>query len=432
MKQELNPKSLGFWALLPLLVFLFTYLVTSAVSGDFYKMPIVIAFLLSSIVGVAITRGFSLHRRVDVFVKGAANENILFMVLIFIFAGAFAFSAKAMGAVDASVNLILSFTPGSLLLAGVFLASCLISLAVGTSVGTIVALMPVAVGLATKTGLSAPMMTGVVVGGAMFGDNLSFISDTTIVAARTQGCAMKDKFWANLKIVMPIALLVIVIYLIAGMRSPVIEQQLPPVEWLKVVPYLVVLVGAGMGMNVLVVLLVGILLTGLSGFVSGSFDMWGWLNSLNEGIGQMGELIIISLLAGGIMEVIRFNGGIGWIIQKLTAKVRGQRGAEFSISALVSLANVCIANNTIALIMSGPIARDIATKYNIKPQRSASLLDIFSCFVQGVLPYGAQALMAAGLSGLSPFDIVPWLFYPMLMGVGAFLAILFRYPRHLI
>lgn len=424
-------RKMGFVALLPLVVFLLVYLVTSLVVGDFYKMPIVVAFLFSGVVGIFITRGISLQKRIDVFVKGAANPNILFMVLIFVFAGAFAVCAKSMGAVDASVNLILNFIPDSLLLAGVFVTACLISLSVGTSVGTIVALMPVAIGLASKTDLSQAMMTGVVVGGAMFGDNLSFISDTTIVASRTQGCAMKDKFHANLKIVLPVALVVMAIYLFVGFHSHAVAASPMPVEWIKVVPYLLVLVGAAMGMNVLLVLFTGILLTGLSAFVSGAFDLWGWVGAINAGVAGMGELIVISLLAGGILEVIRYNGGIDWIIQKLTARVDGKQGAEYSISALVCLANVCTANNTIALIMAGPIAKDIARRFGVDPKRSASLLDTFSCFVQGLLPYGAQVLIAAGLSGLSPLQIIPFLYYPMLMGLGAFMAILFRYPRSL-
>lgn len=431
MKNGSGSRKIGFKALLPLVVFLVVYLFTSLVAGDFYKMPITVAFLVSGVVGVLITTGLTLNKRIDVFVKGAANPNILYMVLIFILAGAFAVCAKSMGAVDATVNLILNIMPDSLLLAGVFVAACLISLSVGTSVGTIVALVPVAIGLASKTGLSEGMMTGVVVGGAMFGDNLSFISDTTIVASRTQGCAMKDKFYANLKIVLPVALVVLAIYLFLGFVSHGGASAPMPIEWIKVVPYFVVLVGAAMGMNVLLVLFVGILLTGVSALFIGDFDVWAWLNAMNQGVSGMGELIVISLLAGGILEMIRFNGGIDWIMKKLTARVGSKRGAEFSISGLVCLANVCTANNTIALIMSGPIARDIAQRFGVDPRRSASLLDTFSCFVQGILPYGAQILMAAGLANLSPLEIIPYLFYPVLMGLGAFLAIVFRYPRSL-
>ncbi len=422
---------MGFCALLPLVVFLAVYLLTSIMVGDFYKMPIIVAFMISSVIAVAMTGGLSLQKRIDVFIGGAANPNIFFMILIFIFAGAFAICAKSMGAVDASVNLILSFIPSSLLLAGVFVAACLISLSVGTSVGTIVALMPVAIGLAAKSSLSEATMTGAVIGGAMFGDNLSFISDTTIVAARTQGCAMKDKFYANLKIVMPVAVLAIIIYLVVGFLSDVAPSDPVSIEWIKVLPYLVVMISASLGVNVLLVLFAGILLTGFSTLIAGEFDVWIWLHSMNEGVMSMGELIVISLLAGGILEVVRFNGGIDWIIKKLTSRVQSRRGAEYSISGLICLANVCTANNTIAMVMSGSIARDIARRFGVDPRRSASLLDTFSCFVQGILPYGAQVLIAAGLSGLSPLQIIPYLFYPMLMGLSAFLAILFRYPRSL-
>ncbi len=431
MNHGFETRNMGFIALLPLVVFLGVYLFTSIIAGDFYKMPITVSFLISGVVGILISKGLSLQKRIDVFIGGAANVNIIFMVMIFILAGIFAVCAKKMGAVDASVNLILNFIPDSLLLAGIFLAACLISLSVGTSVGTIVALIPVAIGLASKTSISEAMMTGVVIGGAMFGDNLSFISDTTIVAARTQGCAMKDKFYANLKIVMPVALIALIIYLVVGFMSHGVESAPMTIEWIKVLPYLVVLIAATAGLNVLLVLLVGILMTGFSALACGQFHVWEWLNSMNEGVASMGELIVISILAGGILEIVRFNGGIDWIIKKLTSRVENTRDAEFSISALVCLANVCTANNTIALIMSGPIAHDIAKRFGVDPRRSASLLDTFSCFVQGILPYGAQVLIAAGLSGLSPLEIIPYLFYPMLMGVGAFFAIVFRYPRSL-
>lgn len=430
--NDFNPnKRSGLVAILPLVVFLVTYLLVSLLAGDFYKMPIVIAFLVSGITGILTTGGLKLHRRIDVFIRGAANENIMLMVLIFILAGAFSGSAKAMGAVDASVNLILDVIPESLLLAGVFLAACLISLAMGTSVGTIVALTPVAIGLASRTDLSQAMMVGVVIGGAMFGDNLSFISDTTIVAVRTQGCAMKDKFFANIKIVLPVVIIVFLVYIFLGFNLDLSEAADRNIEWLKVIPYMFVLIGAGAGMNVLLVLLSGIVLTGISGFVTGTLDVWQWLDALNKGILGMGELIVVTLLAGGVLETIRFNGGISWIIDKMTRKVSNKRGAEFSIFGLVMLANVCTANNTIALIMSGPIAKDIAHRFDIDPRRSASLLDTVSCFVQGMIPYGAQVLIACGLSGLSPLEIIPWLFYPFLMGGAVLLAILFRYPRSL-
>ena len=425
MDQKTRP---NFWALTPLIVFLSIYLIASIIMGDFYKMPITVAFLASSIVAVAISSGGQPHKRIDLFCKGAANSNIMLMIWIFILAGAFAQTAKAVGAVDATVNLALSVLPDSLLLAGMFIAACFISLSMGTSVGTIVALTPVAVGIATQTDINTPFMVAIVVGGAMFGDNLSFISDTTIVATRTQGCNMKDKFKVNSLIVIPVAILVTIVYLFQGSEITT-TPTVTPIEWLKVIPYILVLTTALAGVNVMIVLLLGILCSGIVGIITGSIQFWGWLAAMGTGISGMGELIIITLLAGGMLEMIRYNGGIAYIIQKLTTRVKSKKGAELSIAALVSFADLCTANNTIALIMSGPIAKDIASRFGIDPRKSASLLDTFSCFMQGIIPYGAQLLMAAGLASITPLAIMQYLYYPYLMGVAALLAIFFRYPR---
>ena len=425
MQQETKP---NFWALTPLIIFLSIYLVASVIMGDFYKMPITVAFLVASIVAVATSSGGRLHKRIDLFCKGAANSNIMLMVWIFILAGAFAQTAKAVGAVDATVNLALSVLPDTLLLAGMFIAACFISLSMGTSVGTIVALTPVAVGIATQTDLNTPFMVAIVVGGAMFGDNLSFISDTTIVATRTQGCNMKDKFKVNSLIVIPVAILITIIYLFQGSEITT-TPTVTPIEWLKVIPYILVLTTALVGVNVMIVLLLGILCSGIVGIITGSIQFWEWIAAIGTGISGMGELIIITLLAGGMLEMIRYNGGIAYIIQKLTTHVKSKKGAELSIAALVSFADLCTANNTIALIMSGPIAKDIANRFGVDPRKSASLLDTFSCFVQGIIPYGAQLLMAAGLASLTPLAIMQYLYYPYLMCVAALLAIFFRYPR---
>ena len=425
MDQETKP---NFWALTPLIIFLSIYLVASVIMGDFYKMPITVAFLVASIVAVATSSGGRLHKRIDLFCKGAANSNIMLMVWIFILAGAFAQTAKAVGAVDATVNLALSVLPDTLLLAGMFIAACFISLSMGTSVGTIVALTPVAVGIATQTDLNTPFMVAIVVGGAMFGDNLSFISDTTIVATRTQGCNMKDKFKVNSLIVIPVAILITIIYLFQGSEITT-TPTVTPIEWLKVIPYILVLTTALVGVNVMIVLLLGILCSGIVGIITGSIQFWEWIAAIGTGISGMGELIIITLLAGGMLEMIRYNGGIAYIIQKLTTHVKSKKGAELSIAALVSFADLCTANNTIALIMSGPIAKDIANRFGVDPRKSASLLDTFSCFVQGIIPYGAQLLMAAGLASITPLAIMQYLYYPYLMGVAALLAIFFRYPR---
>lgn len=416
------------WALLPLGVFLLSYLVISCIAGDFYKMPITVAFVLSSAVAVLISKGGGLNNRIEQFCKGAANSNIMLMVIIFILAGAFAQTAKEMGAVDATVNLTMALLPGNLLAAGVFIAACFISISVGTSVGTIVALAPVAVGIAEKAGIPDALMLGVVVSGAMFGDNLSFISDTTIVATRTQGCQMADKFKVNFRMALPIAILTTILYIVLGLG---VNEGFHPesIEWVKVLPYLVVLISAIAGVNVMLVLFLGIILSGITGLLTRTFDIWEWNAAMGSGIIGMGELIIVTLLAGGMLEMIRYNGGIEWIIRKLTSRIRSKRGAEVSIAGLVSFANLCTANNTIALIMAGPIAKDIADRFHVDSRRSASLLDIFSCTIQGIIPYGAQILIASGLGNVSPLEVMQYLYYPYLLGIGALLAILFRYPR---
>lgn len=430
-KNSYNPKfhhTPNAWALLPLGVFLLSYLIVSIIAGDFYKMPITVAFVLSSVVAITISKGGKLSNRIEQFCRGAANSNIMLMVLIFIMAGAFAQTAKDMGAVDATVNLAMWLLPSNLLAAGIFLAACFISLSVGTSVGTIVALAPVAVGIAGKANMPDALMLGVVVSGAMFGDNLSFISDTTIVATRTQGCKMSDKFKVNVRIAVPIAIITGLLYVFIG-RQAGGEYTVGAIEWIKVIPYLVVLITAVCGVNVMLVLFIGILLSGVTGLLGGSFDIWGWNAAMGTGITNMGELIIVTLLAGGMLEMIRYNGGIEWIIEKLTSRIQSTKGAEASIAGLVSFANLCTANNTIALIMTGPIAKDIADKFHIDPRRTASLLDIFSCFIQGCIPYGAQLLMASGLGLVSPIEIMQYLYYPYLLGLGTMLAILFGYPR---
>lgn len=416
------------WALMPLIVFLCLYLVTSLIINDFYKVPITVAFTTASIYAVATTKGLSLNERISQFSSGAANKNIMMMIWIFVLAGAFAQSAKAMGAIDATVNLTLRLLPDNLLLAGIFLASCFISLSIGTSVGTIVALVPVAAGIASKTDITMPFMTALVIGGAFFGDNLSFISDTTIAATRTQGCAMRDKFRANFLIALPAALLVFGYYIIRGMQVEIVHEA-ASVEWAKVIPYLTVLGTAIAGMNVMLVLTLGIIMAGTIGIINGAFDFFGWFGAMGTGITDMGELIIITLIAGGMLELIRFNGGVDFILQKLTNKVKSKKGGELSIAALVSIANICTANNTIAIITVGPLANDIAEKFRIDKRKSASILDTFSCVIQGCIPYGAQMLIAAELAQLSPLQIIRYLYYPVALAFFAIGSILLRYPK---
>ena len=429
-KTKITPitKQPSLWALSPLLVFLCLYLVVSLIVNDFYKVPITVAFLVSSVYAVCITKGLSLNDRIMQYSKGAADKNIMLMIWIVVLAGAFAQSAKDIGAIDATVNMALQFLPGNLLLAGFFLAACFISLSIGTSVGTIVALVPVIAGIAEKTGMNMGFMTAIVVGGAFFGDNLSFISDTTIAATRTQGCAMRDKFRVNFRLVLPAALCVLGYYVYRGIGMEV-PHEIHSIEWVKVLPYLVVLATAFMGFNVAVVLLLGILASGIVGIGTGSIDIFDWFGSLGSGMSGMGELIIITLMAGGMLELIRFNGGVDYIIHMLTRKINGKKGAEMCIAALVSIANICTANNTIAIITVGPLANDIATKYGVDKRKSASILDTFSCIIQGLIPYGAQMLMAAKLASLSPLSIIEYLYYPMGILVMALFSILARWPK---
>lgn len=423
-----GPHRGGLFALTPLLVFLASYLLVSLVAGDFYRMPVSVAFLAAAVYAVATTRDLLFARRIELFSAGASNGNVMLMIWIFILAGAFAESARSMGAVDATVNLTLHLLPDSLLPAGLFLASCFVSLAIGTSVGTIVALVPVAGGIAAETGSNAAWLTAIVAGGAFFGDNLSFISDTTIAATRTQGCTMRDKFKVNFLIVVPAAAIVFLIYVFAGADMPVSESH-GEIEWLKIVPYLAVIGCAMAGINVATVLIIGIVLCAIIGLYSGSFDFFGCVGAMGEGISGMGELIIITLMAGGMLEMIRVNGGIDCIIRLLTRNVSSKRGGELSIALLVSLTNCCTANNTVAIITVGSIAKKIAGKYGIDPRKAASILDTFSCLIQGIIPYGAQILMASELAGISPLSIITYLYYPFLMGAFALLSILLRFPR---
>ena len=392
-------------------------------------MPITVAFTVASIYAVAITRGIKLEERIRQYSRGASDPNILLMIWIFVLAGAFATGAKSIGAIDATVNLILSLLPSSLLLPGLFIAACFISLSIGTSVGTVIALVPIALGLGESLGLSNAYVAAVVTGGAFFGDNLSFISDTTIAATRTQGCSMKDKFRANIAIVLPAAIIALALYFVVGLELPAVRPSGEEGSFLLTLPYLLVLVAAVAGMNVLGVLTLGIIACGAVGLGTGTLPAWDWIAALGSGITGMGELIIVTLMAGGMLELIRYNGGIDYLLGHLTRGISGKRGAELTIAVLVSVANLCTANNTIAILTTGKVSREITKQYGLDPRKTASILDTFSCFVQGIIPYGAQLLLASKLSGVSPMDIIPNLYYPFIMGGCALLSILLRYPR---
>ena len=427
MERTINRLKMNGWlALSPLAVFLVTYLASSLVAHDFYKVPVASAFLIASVYAMLITKG-AVAERINIFSSGAGNKNVLLMIWIFVMAGAFATTAKAIGSVEATVNLTLTVLPGKWLLAGLFLASCFISMSIGTSVGTVVALVPIASGLAEQSGLSLAMLTGLIVGGAFFGDNLSFISDTTIASTTSQGCSMSDKFKANIWICGPAALIVTVIYIIIGLNHGA-TPEIGEIEYVKLIPYLSVIVLALCGLNVLLVLGIGLLLSAAIGFVKG-MTWLGFLGSVGDGIAGMGELIIVTMLSGGMLELIRYNGGIDFIIKGLTKGIKGKRGAEFSIAGLVGLSNFCTANNTIAILTTGDIARDITKKFGLDPRKSASLLDTFSCVVQGIIPYGAQLLMASGFAGISAAAIIPCLYYPFVLCVVACFSIIFRLPK---
>ena len=406
---------------------LLVYLVGSIVAGDFYRIPITIAFLVASVYAVAISREGSLQQRIDIFSHGAGNSRILYMVWIFVLAGAFAALAKAMGAVDATVGIMLRLVPAAYLPAGIFVAACFVSMSIGTSVGTIVALTPIVRALAAPMGCELAWLVAIVVGGAFFGDNLSFISDTTIAATQTQGCSMRSKFRANFAFVMPAAVVTLLVYAFSGNGLSVVD--VPETTWgdaFKCIPYIIVIVAALFGVNVLLVLVMGIVAAALLGLcygVVGGIDVF---TEMGGGVVSMGELIVVTMLAGGLLELVRLAGGIDFLIRIATGRVRSQRGAELSICALTAFANVCTANNTIAILTVGDIARNLSHEYRISPRRSASLMDTTSCFVQGVIPYGAQLLMASGLAAVSPLEIIPYLYYPMAVGVAMLLTVFVR------
>ena len=385
-------------------------------------------FITISIIAILLSRGMKFRDRIAEFSKGAGQKDLLLMVWIFVLAGAFASSAKAMGAVDATVNLTLQLLPANFLVAGLFISACVVSLCMGTSVGTIVAFMPIAASLADKTEMSLPLMAAAIVGGAFFGDNLSFISDTTIVATQSQGCKQSDKFKYNFFLVIPAALLVCGIYLLLGRGgNEVVTGEI--VYWWKIIPYVAVLISAICGMNVMLVLLVGNLLTGAIGMADGSYTFIGWTESLTSGIMGMSELILISMMAGGIFALITKQGVMEQLIQKISKKIHTQRGAELSICMLVGVVNTLTANNTVAILSVGDIAKQISTRFDIDPRRSASLLDITSCSVQGLLPYGAQLLMASSLAGISALSIIPYLYYPIFIGLIVLLTILIHFKK---
>ena len=416
-------------ALLPLAVFLIVYAGTSIIAKDFYAVSVIVPFLISAIVALSMNKKRKFEDKIQDFCKGAGNPNVILMILIFVLAGAFAQVAKAMGAVDSTVNFGLSILPTSILVPGVFIIASFIALSVGTSMGTIVALVPIAVGISEKTGIAVAIVVGAVVSGAMFGDNLSMISDTTIAATRTQGCEMKDKFKMNFKIVLPAAIVTVIIFMILTKGTAI--QTLGDYEYsfIKILPYIAVLISALMGINVIFILIGGIVFAGVIGLLYGSFDIIGLFTNISAGIQGMSELIIISLLIAGTIELIKNNGGIEYILNKGMKNFKSKRGAELGIATLVSLVDICTANNTIAIVTVGPIAKDISDEFELEPRRVAGIMDMFSCVFQGLIPYGAQLISASGLAMISPFAIIRYSVYPYLMGICALVSIYFYWRK---
>lgn len=415
-------------ALSPILVFLVVYLATSILAGDFYAMPITVAFVVAAAYSIALIRGKKLEERVEIFSKGAMDSTTMLMIWIFILAGAFANTAKSMGAIDSLVGLLLNILPSQAVPVSMFIAACLVSMSVGTSVGTIVTLVPIAAGLGESIGMPIGMMTAIIVGGAYFGDNLSFISDTTIVATTSQGCKLNDKFKANIYIAMPAAIIASVLYFVVGLQYNSAEN-IPEVQWLTVLPYMLVIVTAVCGVNVMLVLSLGIVSSFFVAVATGNLGMLEWCKSAGDGILGMGELIIVVLLASGIMGVIKSLGGIEYIVERALRKVSSKRSGEYAMMFFIWLVNLCTANNTITLITTSDIIRQISQKLGIDPRRAASVMDTSSCIIQGVLPYGAQMLMAAALVKLSPLEILPHLYYVYVLAVILVVSIALQYPR---
>lgn len=416
------------YALLPLAVFLIFYLFVSIFLNDFYSIPVTVAFLFSALIAIFMNKNRKLEEKIETFCEGIANKDVALMILIFILAGGFSKIAKGIGAIDSTVNLGLSILPSNLLLLGVFIISCFISISIGSSMGTIAALAPMAVDISQKTSLGMALCIGCVVSGAMFGDNLSMISDTTIAATKTQGCDLKDKFFVNIKIILPAAIVAGGIYIILGLNGSYTTSAYD-YNLLKTIPYIFVLITAIIGLNVIIVLFGGILISILIGFITGNYSILAMLAYLNEGILGMSEIIIISILIAGMVNIIKYNGGIDFILDFISSKIKSKKQAEFGIAILVGLVNICTANNTIAIVMSGPLAKDISNKFNLNSKKVASILDTFSCFFQGIIPYGAQILMASSIANISPIESMKFLYYPYLMGICAIVSIIFDYPK---
>ncbi|WP_077617020.1 Na+/H+ antiporter NhaC family protein [Bacillus sinesaloumensis] len=416
-------------ALFPLVIFVLLFVGTGVFTGDFSNMPLNIAIIIASAIALAMNRKEKLSKKIDIFTKGAGHPNIMLMAVIFILAGAFAETAKGMGAVESTVNLGLTFIPSNLLMVGLFIVGCFISISMGTSMGTVAALAPIGIGIAEQTGIPMALAMATVIGGAMFGDNLSMISDTTIAAARTQQTKMSDKFKTNFLIVLPGVILTAIILWVITSGTTVNTLGDFSYQLIKVVPYLAVLLAALAGVNVLIVLLGGTILAGIIGLIDGSYTMIGFIKAVSQGVINMEDLAIVAILIGGMIGIIQHNGGIQWLLNFVTSKIRTKKGAELGIAGLVSATDIATANNTISIIIAGPLAKNIADEYQIDTRKSASILDIFSSGFQGLVPYGGQMLVASGLAAISPISILSYSFYPFALLVCGIIAILIGFPR---
>ena len=426
MKEMKNGNA---WALIPLLLFVLLFLGVGIISGDFTTMPLNVAITITVIVALLMNRKETFAKKVEVFTKGAGHSNIILMMLIFILAGAFSTTAEKMGGVSSTVNLGLSLIPQNLIIVGLFIICMFVSISMGTSVGTVAAIAPVGFGFAQATDVPAALAMATVVGGAMFGDNLSMISDTTIAAVRTQKTKMSDKFKVNFKIVLPGAIITIIILFFLTNGISIDHTKNYDYNLIKVIPYLLVLILALVGINVIIVLIGGTVLAGIIGLIDGSFGWNGLLNAISKGIIGMEDIAMIAMLIGGLIGIIQHNGGIDWLLNFVRSKVKSKRGAELGIASLVSAADISTANNTISIIMAGPLAKNIADEYDVDPRKSASILDIFGGCFQGLLPYSPQVISAAGVAGISPFLMLQYSIYPILLGVCGLVAIILRVPR---
>lgn len=413
-------------ALLPILVFLCIFLGSGVVTGDFYSMPAIVAFLAALTVAFLQNRELKFADKIKLAAQGVGDENIITMCLIFLAAGAFSGAVKAAGGVDSTVNLGLSILPSGMAVAGLFVIGCFISISMGTSVGTITALAPIAAGISEKTGFSMAICAGAVVGGAMFGDNLSMISDTTIAAVKTQGCEMKDKFRENFKIILPAAIITLIIFIVLGQNATYSAEGDLSYNIFKVLPYLVVLIGALIGVNVFVILISGTVLSLAVGLMTGAFTAAEMFVHVGNGVMGMYDITVISMIVACIVALVKEYGGIDFVLSFIKKRINDEKGGELGIAALALLVDACTANNTVAIVMAGPIAKEISTDFGVTPRRSASLLDMFSSMGQGLIPYGAQLLAAASLTGLTPFDIIPYCYYPFLMGISGLVFIFIK------